>query len=225
MSELPQQALYGLNERADVRPFIPCGATSALDVGCGRGGFGKTLRSRLGPDALIVGVEAVPEQVEEARRLSAFDEVVLGYFPDALAHTSDTYDLVTFNDVLEHMLEPEQVLRDTHRFLNSDGRVVAAIPSIQFAPVVLQLLRGRWDYADQGTLDRTHVRFFTRSTMIEMFERAGYRVERCEGVNDVRDSWSSDPVRIRRWAKLLLSRALSDSRYLHFVIVATPATD
>ena len=84
----------------------------------------------------------------------------------------------------------------------------------------MNLLRGRWDYTDRGTLDRTHVRFFTRATMVEMFERAGYTVELCEGINSVRQEWKQDPSGPRRLAKLLLERALGDARFLQFVVVA-----
>jgi 2-polyprenyl-3-methyl-5-hydroxy-6-metoxy-1,4-benzoquinol methylase len=221
MDRLPQQALYGENERLDVLPYIPTDARSALDVGCARGGFGVTLRRVLGPDARIVGVEAVPVQAAIARQGHGYDEVVDGYFPDALAHEGvEPFDLIAFNDVLEHILEPEDVLVQARDHLAQDGRVVAAIPSIQYAPVVMGLLRGRWDYTDAGTLDRTHVRFFTRATMVEMFDRAGYTVELCEGINSVRREWKQDPSGPRRLAKLLLERALGNARFLHFVVVA-----
>ena len=95
--------------------------------------------------------------------------------------------------------------------------MVAAIPSIQYAPVVRQLLRGRWDYADSGTLDRTHLRFFTRDTMVEMFERAGYVVERCEGVNSVwAGEWSQ-----RSFRRRLMLRVMPQGEWLHYVIVAS----
>ena len=221
MDRPPQQALYGENERLDVLPYIRTDARSALDVGCARGGFGVTLRRVLGPDARIVGVEAVPAQAAIARKGHGYDEVIDGYFPDALAHEAvEPFDLIAFNDVLEHILDPEDVLVQARDHLAKDGRVVAAIPSIQYAPVVMRLLRGRWDYTDAGTLDRTHVRFFTRATMVEMFDRAGYTVELCEGINSVRQEWKQDPSGPRRLAKLLLERALGDARFLHFVVVA-----
>lgn len=176
----------------------------------------------LGADARIVGVEAVAGQAAVARRDHGFDEVIEGYFPDALDGRSERFDLITFNDVLEHMLEPEDALRISRRFLEPHGRVLAAIPSIQYAPVVLRLLRGRWDYTESGTLDRTHVRFFTRATMTEMFGKAGYRIERCVGANSLRNSWAADPSPLQRFAKLQLARLLSDWQYLHFVIVAAP---
>jgi len=218
---LPQQAIYGENERSDVRPLLPTDAKSALDVGCGAGGFGITLRRALGDSARIIGVEAVPHQATIAREGHGFDEVLEGYFPDVLACRSDTFDLITFNDVLEHMLDPEGVLQKTRRLLQPSGRVVAIIPNVQYVAVVLRLLGGRWDYSDTGILDRTHVRFFTRKTMMEMFDRAGYRVESCVGANGFDKFWRTDPSIHRRFAKLALRLALRDSRHVHFIIVAS----
>jgi 2-polyprenyl-3-methyl-5-hydroxy-6-metoxy-1,4-benzoquinol methylase len=221
VSEPPQQDLYPDQAREEVRPFVPAHATSALDVGCARGGFGVTLRGLLGAEARIVGVEAVPSQAAMARVDHGFDEVIDGYFPDALTDRTERFDVVCFNDVLEHVIDPWALLRETRGWLTPGGTIVAAIPSIQFAPVVLELVRGRWDYRDAGTLDRTHLRFFTRATMIEMFEQTGYVVRRCEGVNDFKDEWLDD----HRWMRRLLKRAvvplLKDARYMHFVVEAT----
>ncbi|WP_392542659.1 class I SAM-dependent methyltransferase [Oryzobacter telluris] len=208
----PQQAVYEDNRREEVARHIPAGATSVLEVGCGKGGFGLALRDALGPQARIVGVEAMPEQAVMAAEGHGFDAVSTGYFPDALPEGEGPFDLVVFNDVLEHVLEPEDMLRDLHAHLAPRARVLAAIPSIQYAPVVWRLVRGRWDYADIGTLDRTHVRFFTAATMCEMFERAGYEVESCTGENSVGRF-------LPKLAKPFV-RLLGNSQYVHFVIVA-----
>ncbi len=222
MSQPPQQDLYPEDSRGELRPFIPRRARSVLDVGCGPGGFGVTLRSVLGPEARLVGIDAVPSQAAVARAGHGYDEVVDGYFPEALGLQTEQFDLVCFNDVLEHMVDPWRLLASAREWVAPGGHVLAAIPSIQFAPVVLQLIRGRWDYHDAGTLDRTHLRFFTRATMIEMFEQAGYRVTRCQGVNDVAAEWLSDPRHVRRVAKRLVVPLLRDARYMQFVIVAQP---
>ncbi len=217
MDTPPQQDIYEDNGRDDVAPFIPTGARSVLEVGCGRGGFGRTLRARLGPQARLVAVEAVPAQAAVARHGHGFDEVIEGYYPQALESRSEKFDAIFFIDVLEHVLDPWAVLSHAKGDLATGGRVVAAIPSIQYAPVVRQLLRGRWDYADSGTLDRTHLRFFTRDTMVEMFERAGYVIERCEGVNSVwAGEWSQ-----RSFRRRLMLRVMPQGEWLHYVIVAS----
>jgi 2-polyprenyl-3-methyl-5-hydroxy-6-metoxy-1,4-benzoquinol methylase len=222
MSHPPQQDLYVEVARDDVRPFIPTSARSVLDVGCGPGGFGSTLRSVLGEGARLVGVEAVHSQAAKARDGHGFDEVITGYFPDALAGRTERFDLICFNDVLEHVVDPWTLLRDTREWLAPGGSVLAAIPSIQFAPIVWRLIRGRWDYLDYGTLDRTHLRFFTRATMIEMFQENGYRVVRCEGANGVQQTWPLEPNVMKRLAKRALLPLLGDSKYIHFVVLAQP---
>lgn len=219
----PQSDVYVDNARLDVAPFVPVGARSALEVGCGTGAFGTTLRSILGPAARIVGVEAVPSQAEVARAGRGFDEVVDGYYPAALEGRAERFDAVFFNDVLEHMVDPWSVLRTVPRHLTDDGRVIAAIPSIQYAPVVWKLLRGRWDYVDSGTLDRTHVRFFTRATMREMFEDCGFVVESCTGVNPFGARWRTSGNPLLRLASRVAPVPFGNMRWVHFVVVARAA--
>lgn len=212
MEHLPQQDIYDDHGRPEVAALIPSGCTSALDVGCGPGGFGRSLRERLGPDARIVGVEPVPAQARVARTAHGFDEVIDGYFPDAFGDRRDRFDLVSFNDVLEHLWDPWQVLEGTHDRLTPGGHVLAAIPSIQYLPVVSRLVRGRWDYTDGGTLDRTHVRFFTRATMLEMVEGAGYEVIDCQPANSMFQF-----ARYRRWRPL--RHLIGNGEWMHFVVL------
>lgn len=216
MSEhLPQQDVYPDDPREDVAPFVPLAARSALDVGCGKGGFGSTLRRKLGPEARIVGVEANTSQAAVAAEGHGFDEVLNGYFPEALAGRHEVYDAIFFNDVLEHVLDPWHLLERVHDILAPEGHVVAAIRNIEYAPVVRELIRGRWDYADTGTLDRTHVRFFTRATMVEMFEGAGLDVVACCGSTS---AWDRDWFR-RSWRRRVWFRLHPDAMWLHFIVV------
>ena len=222
MQHPPQQAVYGDNPRREVVPFLPAGVTSALDIGCGRGGFGVSLRTAYGRSARLVGVEAVAEQAHRARRDDGFDEVVEGYFPDALSGREECYDLITFNDVLEHVVDPVEVLSATAPLLAEGGRVLATIPNVGYAPVVVDLARNRWEYTDEGLLDRTHLRFFTRASCIGLFEEAGFDVEQCVGINSIGKKWEGDPLAPRRVLKRGLARVLGDHRYLHFVVVGRP---
>lgn len=220
MSDIPQQGIYPDDERSDVRVHLPEGVTSAVDVGCSRGGFGRSLRAAYGEDALIWGVEAVPEQAAIARVGHGFDRVVDGYFPSALAGVDQLFDLICFTDVLEHILEPGEALRACHDHLTPGGRVLASIPNIGHVSILTALARGEWTYTDDGLLDRTHVRFFTRKSMVDLFEQAGFEVESCVGINSVRDTWATDPLAPRRLVKFALARVLRDAQFLQFVIVA-----
>ncbi len=59
---------------------------------------------------------------------------------------------------------------------NEEGQMLACIPNIQHWTILINLLRGQWQYEDEGLLDRTHVRFFTLSSMQELFANAGLHV-------------------------------------------------
>lgn len=213
MDDLIQQDVYLDDPREEFADFIPSSARRAVDIGCGKGGFGRTLRERLGQGAWIGGIESVDAQAHAARAGHGFDEVVSGYYPEAMPESWSNLDLMCFMDVLEHLYDPWAVLDACHDALAPDGRVLASIPNIQYFPVLLDALRGRWDYEDTGTLDRTHVRFFTRRSIVEMFHRAGFEVERIEGVNDVLSQF--------RYRHLRAAADLfGDARYLHMSVVA-----
>lgn len=218
MTDAPQQAGYGYLTRPDVAPFIPRGAVSALDVGCSEGGFGESLRSALGSGARLVGVEAVPESAAAARERSSFNDVITGYFPHALDGRDERFDLISFIDVLEHIYDPRAALEAAKTFLAPGGSVLACLPNVQYAPVVWELIRGRWDYTDTGILDRTHVRFFTRATMVELFLSAGYRVDLVQGVNNI----IKDKPAVGRGHRRKLRHLLGPAQWIQFVIVARP---
>lgn len=206
-------------DRSNVIPFIPSGTARLLDVGCWQGGFGRELKRRR-PDVVVVGIEA--DAGAAAVAATRLDHVVAGRFPDDIGPDEGPFDCIVFNDVLEHIVDPWEALRQTRPLLSGAGTVVAVIPNIRHVRAVVPLVvRGRWDYADTGLLDRTHLRFFTRATMIELFETTGYTVESITA-QDVSD------VGLRGVAMRLLfapfGRAHSEGlRARHYVVVATPA--
>lgn len=214
----PQQDVYHYNLRPEVAAFIPTGVRSALDVGCAVGGFGETLRDRLGADARLVGVDPVEDAAARARAAGNFDAVHTGYFPSVLPH-DEAFDLVCFNDVLEHTVDPWDILRRTRPHLTPSGHVLACIPNVQYAPVVWDLLRGRFAYTESGVLDRTHLRFFTRSSMIDLFESTGYEVVSCEGVNNI----IRDVPAFGRGHRRKLRHLLGQAQWVQFVVVARAA--
>lgn len=56
--------------------------------------------------------------------------------------------------------------------------MLASSPNVAHWRVIRELVRGRFELADQGVFDRTHMRWFTPTSFATMFERAGLRVER-----------------------------------------------
>ena len=108
------------------------------------------------------------------------------------------------------------LLQDSKQFLNPTGCVVASIPNVRHYFVLRDLLvRGEWKYVDEGVLDRTHLRFFTKSTMRSLLEDAGYEVS------------SVTPVNLETYGRLgrVLShfgRRVEEFRARQYVLVARP---
>lgn len=172
--------------RRELLPFVPAGVSSVLDVGCAEGAFDAELR-RLQPDLRIVGLDPTVSAGELDP--GVFDRFVTGRYPDDVPADED-FDCVFFNDVLEHLEDPWSALCSVDRVLADGGHVVASIPNVRHLSVVWSLLvRGRFEYRDTGILDRTHLRFFTRRSMLELFDSAGLEVLRVEPVMLVVTGW------------------------------------
>ena len=93
--------------------------------------------------------------------------------PGLLDGLSPDFDVVLAGDVLEHLVNPERVLRRAARLLVPGGRVVVSLPNVAHADVRMALVQGRWDYRPWGLMDRTHLRFFTRVSIEAMLEHVG----------------------------------------------------
>jgi hypothetical protein len=84
--------------------------------------------------------------------------------------------------VLEHLVDPWSLVKHYREVLRPGGSCVASIPNIANRESFINLVRHRWDYRPHGLFDRTHLRFFTRETSIELFENAGFKVQTVQRV-------------------------------------------
>jgi 2-polyprenyl-3-methyl-5-hydroxy-6-metoxy-1,4-benzoquinol methylase len=150
---------------------------AALDVGCGRGQLGEAIR-QLGWE--VWGIEQSPEACPVARgRLDRLIEADLNQH-ERIARELEgkTFDGLIFSDVLEHVYDPLEVLTDYLRYVKPGGRVFLSVPNTLVWTNRLMLLFGRFEYADTGAMDRTHIRFFTFKTARELVRAAGCQLER-----------------------------------------------
>ena len=157
---------------------VPSGAR-VLDVGCASGYLARPLLEGRGC-AYVDGIEMNPADAEEARAVCR--QVITGSAEDAatFAKLSGPYDAIIFGDVLEHLRNPEVAVNAVRSLLAPGGVVIASIPNVAHYTIRAHLFEGRFDYADSGILDRTHLRFFTRETLLKLFTDNGYEVHSCD---------------------------------------------
>jgi 2-polyprenyl-3-methyl-5-hydroxy-6-metoxy-1,4-benzoquinol methylase len=193
-------------------PFVPRTTRTLLDIGCGRGAVGSNVKVKQG--ATGWGVEIVAEAARIAMaRLDRVVQADIGQALDTLPQGH--FDCVTFNDVLEHLVDPYSVVANVKRLLAPGGVLVASLPNVRYFPVAWDLIwRGRWDYRDCGVLDRTHLRFFTPASMRSLFEERGYGVT-LTGIN-------ASPSPLARVAARLAPTRFRDMQFVQYAIVAKP---
>ena len=214
--------VYFDQARSEMLAFLPPGCQRVLDVGCGRGSFGALLKKNRAVE--VWGIE--PVAAAAAAAATKLDRVVEGIFTPETDLSAAHFDAIFFNDVLEHLMNPAEALQVAAKLLKPGGVVIASIPNIRHFQAQWEIVvRGEWRYRDCGIFDRTHLRFFTRKSILALFADSGFAVEKIEGINSF---WSdaSNP-RPPRWRHFQIINALTfgaiaDMKYLQFAVVARP---
>lgn len=145
-----------------------------LEFGCATGFISRHLAER---GCKVTGVEVDAAAAAEARQWCEKVVVTDLNTHEWVEQVGHDFDTVLFGDVLEHLLHPEETLRNAARVLAPQGRVIISLPNIAHWSVRSGLLRGKFEYESTGILDITHLRFFTPATARQFIEDAGYRVE------------------------------------------------
>lgn len=211
----PQKEDYYRNERAEMLQFLPPNPRRLIDVGCGNGLFGAAVKRRY-PECETWGVELMADAAQKAALQN--DRVIQTPFERAEELPEGYFDIVTMNDVLEHMPWPEPALAMAKRILRPDGRLILSLPNVQYLLNVLDLVkRNEWEYQDWGILDRTHFRFYTTKSAARLLERNGFKVESITGINAMRPKW------YYRVAFRLAPQYFRWMPYLQFAVTARPS--
>lgn len=210
---MDSQLNYQFYDRTEMLPFVPQGVKQVLDVGCGSGKFGNMLKRERG--CVVTGVEPFPAAAEAARLV--LNQVIEDKVEEAVNQLPQQhFDLICFNDVLEHLVDPWVVLEACKPLLKPGGHILASVPNVLNLGNLKEVLTTRdWKYREEGILDRTHLRFFTRISTIRMFEESGYEVKQIEGIN----LFLTKKTKLLR---MVFPTWMNDSLPLQFAVLATP---
>lgn len=202
---------YHDNHRQDLHRFLPEHSTLCIELGCGAGAFGRTLKSLL--KTKVVGLELDPVAAEQAR--SSLDHVLQGRLEDLADQLPwEDCDLVVCNDILEHVADPGAILELISRRVQKPVHLLFSVPNVRYIEVLGELaLLGRWTYREHGVLDRTHLRFFTRHSFRQLLAQHQGRI--------VKDGFTSSCKNIPfRILDTILFGALREFRYMQYAGLA-----
>jgi SAM-dependent methyltransferase len=210
----------------DVLRLMPKHLKRVVEVGCSSGALARAYTAE-NPGCQYTGIEIDPEYAEQAKAFCASvictdvetmsDATFVPLFPS---------DCWVFGDSLEHLRDPWALLKRMRSHLQMEAHIVACIPNAQHWSVQARLNCGQFRYEDQGLLDRTHLRWFTRLTIIELFQSTGYQI--LEAFSRVADEPARQNVMpsIRAMAVATGSDpqvAENDSLGIQYVVKAAPA--
>lgn len=209
----------------DLFRFIPATAQRVMEVGCGDGALARALKAER-PSVHYVGCDIDASAIDKAR--AHCDEALLldiETAEESFFKRHQDRDCWIFGDSLEHLRDPWTLLKKIRAGMPSSAAVVACIPNAQHWSVQKRLCVGELYYAKSGLLDRTHLRWFTRKTIIKMFHDAGF------GIQAARARIFDEPERsavmpsIKAMAQAAGADpyiAEQDATAYQYVIVATP---
>jgi len=207
---------YYRHQRREMMPFLPLQFDRVLELGCGEGAFGAAVKDQC--NAEVWGIEIHSDAAAIAS--GVLDKVIVGDLEPSIESLPESYfDVLVCNDVLEHLVDPVEILSQLRSKLKPGGVVVASIPNIRFIPAILTIVvRKDFPSEDAGIFDRTHLHFFTRKSIVRMFDSAGFEVNRLKGINRPRR---------RDFPAVALTLALTfgffaDGLFTQYACVATP---
>lgn len=201
--------------------------TTVLELGCSVG-----TQTRLMVETLRCRVSGVELNPEAARKAEIYcDRVVVGSLETMdLAHEfeNETFDIILCADVLEHLRNPQQVLKQLAPLLNPNGRLIISVPNIAHAALTHELANGRFEYRSWGLLDDTHITFFTRDSLIALLTRCGFKITSLD--RSVKEHWATEfrlsdaELEDRIFLDYMLTKNIEANTY-QFIVVAQPSLE
>jgi SAM-dependent methyltransferase len=162
---------YYVGERTDLLDWLGGRFERVLEVGCGAGGNARWLRAHGARE--LVGVEIHAPSAEQAR--AVFDVVDARPIEQALDSLSGPFDLIICADVLEHLVDPWDVVRRLGHVAADDGRLLVSMPNIRYLRALARIAVGPGFRPEpEGIFDGTHLRFFTRENLADLVKSGGW---------------------------------------------------
>ncbi|MCX6160501.1 MAG: bifunctional glycosyltransferase/class I SAM-dependent methyltransferase [Ignavibacteriae bacterium] len=135
-----------------------------LDAGCGDGLFSEHISRK----NYKLGVDFIPESDNTKKNFDKYIQFNLNEGLPVSLKSGEKFDYILMLDILEHLVDYKRILEDAKDLIKEDGKIIISLPNIANIYVRLNLLLGRFPYAEKGILDKTHIRFFTLGSIKQL---------------------------------------------------------
>jgi len=176
MGKLMQQTPVHFQHNPDLLKLMEINSRKILEIGCSSGALAREFK-QIAQQSQYYGVEIDPSYAELARKYC--DKVYtinIDEAPDYFWDLNSDVDGWIFGDTLEHLKDPWKVLSNIKNVISADGYIAACIPNAQHWSVQARLATGNFLYEENGLMDKTHLRWFTKKTIFELFNACGFQI-------------------------------------------------
>ncbi|AXS79203.1 bifunctional 2-polyprenyl-6-hydroxyphenol methylase/3-demethylubiquinol 3-O-methyltransferase UbiG [Dechloromonas sp. HYN0024] len=209
----------------DLLRLIPSHSRKVIEIGCSSGALAQAFKNNANCDWF--GIDIDPSYAEVASKHCDHAVAMDIETADSKFYQEQAdRDCWVFGDTLEHLKDPWKILGAIREVLPTNGSVVACIPNAQHWSIIAKLSTGEFRYEDSGLMDKTHLRWFTKKTIIDLFASTGFKI--VAGLPRVYDEPGRDRVlpmigEIARLCGADASIAINDAMALQYVVRAEPA--
>lgn len=153
--------------------------SNVLDIGCATGYFAKELDKK---NCRVWGMDsdkiALKQAIKYCRKTFFCDLEKIKSIPFGMK-----FDYILLLDVIEHLINPTNILALSQKYLEKDGRIIISTPNIAFISIRLALFFGRFRYRNLGIMDEKHIHFYTKSTFTGLLQKSGLNIERIDAAS------------------------------------------
>ena len=211
---------------ASIFRFAREGGIRVLDLGSGPGIVSGALATQAEKNVTCVDIESdhLEAASERGAQRTILSDLTSSEWLDQVA--GETFDVIILADILEHLVEPGELLRQLRdaELVAHGGYLVISIPNAAHVSILAALAAGDFPYRPTGLLDETHLRFFTLKSMRRLLEAHGFVVDRVERtIQQLRESELEDAsLSVARDVVQTLAKLHEDHDVYQYVLRASP---
>jgi len=161
-----------ITSRCKIYEQIPQGST-VLEIGCADGRLANLLTIKKKCRVFCVEKDTAMSCIARSKCEKMLN---IDIERTPLPYSEGFFDHIIMGNVLEHMVEPANVLKDLKKYISEDGFLIYSVPNIVNWHSRLTIFSGKFEYADSGVFDRTHLHFYNLNSAKKLAFDGGYDI-------------------------------------------------
>lgn len=206
-----KETTYFSQPRYDLIKLLPANPNNKiLELGSGGGDTLVEIKKRkLASEVAGIELMEIPGSNQSNKLIDKF--IITNVEQNTLSLPDAYYDVVLIGDTLEHLENPWQTVTTLSQYLKPGGIFIASVPNIRFYTAMYKIyIKGDFGYKESGLFDKTHLRFFCKKNIVQLFTKPFLKIESIITIESLRDEkpyWSVlNKITLRIFEELLTTQ-------------------